>query len=405
MQDLKAAIKPVVKNALVGMGGVIGQRVAGPSGAAAGNELGRRISKLIGSGDYASNETYSNSLIKGAAVPNLSFGKTALSIRVKHREFLGDIMTSPVAGQFVNYVYPINAGLRASFPYLSQLAQNYEEYCFHGLVFEFVSTASPYISTGAMGSNIAAMEYNANSPAFTSKFSMENSTAAISGRLDKNLMYGVECASNSNAQNCYYIRSGTTNLPLTTTDLGNFQFAVSPGAGVTTSSVVGELWVTYDCSLDRPVLNLDDIGYFHTYRTSPTSVNPLGTAANFSRTSGALSGSTASSSVISLSSINIGDTVMVTVFWVGTVAQVLAYPVVSTTNMSNFLGLQNNASGVQGSPPNGTTTSSCSLTYLFTVTAKNPTVTFAGGVIPTGTTTAEIIVTNLGNNLNNTSDW
>lgn len=403
LASLREAIKPAVKQALISAGGVMGSSLGSVS---AGNELGRRISRLIGTGDYESNETYANSLIKGAATPNISFGKTALAIRVKHREFLGDIYTGAVAGAFTNYAYAVNAGLRNTFPYLSQLASNYEEYCFHGLVFEFISTASPYSAASALGSNVAAMEYNAAAPLFTSKFAMENSTAAISGRLDKNLMYGVECASNSNVQNCYYVRNGVSSLPLTTTDLGNFQFAVAPAAGVPTNSVVGELWVTYDCSLDRPILNLDDVGFFHAYRTVVAAAStPLGSTASFTRSSGSLSGSTVTSTTLSFASCNIGDLLLISVTWTGAVAAVIAFPTPVATNLSTYNGFVNNTSFVQGTGT-GVSNTSTNAQYLYVVTAKNPSVAFGlGGTLPGGASTCEITVNVVGNNVALNTDW
>lgn len=406
LNSVREAIKPAVKSALMAAGGAIGSQL-GPGGTAAGTELGRRISRLIGSGDYETNDTYSNSLIKGAVAPTVSFGKTALAIRVKHREFLGDIVTGSVAGAFTNYVYPINAGLRGTFPYLSQLASNYEEYCFHGLVFEFISTASPYLSTSSLGSNVAAMEYNAAAPVFTSKFAMENSTAAISARLDKNLMYGVECAHNGNVQNCYYIRSGTSTLPLTTTDLGNFQFAVVPGAGVPTSSVIGELWVTYDCSLDRPILSLDDQGFAHFYRTTVAAAStPLGATSVISKTAGSLSGSSASATVIQLSSVNIGDVLLVSITYTGTVAAAIGYPGLTASGLNVYNGFYGNTAANIPSPVTGVSSVVANAQYLYSVTAKNPSLTAGtGGTLPSGTTSCEILVSNLGNNVVLNTDW
>jgi len=343
MRDLKASLKPMIKQALVSSGEIVGSRMGVGS---AGGDIGRRISRLIGSGDYESNSVATNSLIKGTGLSASSqFGQSSLQIRVKHREFLGDIVSGAVAGAFTNYTYPINAGLRSTFPYLSQLASNYEEYCFKGLVFEFISTASPFLSTSALGAAIAAIEYNSASPPFTSKFSMENSAMAVSTRLDKNLMYGVECATGDNAQNCYYIRNGLSTLPLTTTDMGLFQFAVAPGAGVPTNSVLGELWVAYDVVLDRPYLNMDDIGSCHIFRSGVSNTNPLGTASTFVRSNGSLSSTSVTATTISPTSVSVGDSLLITIQWVGT-ATTIVYPTTPTITGCTFQNLlQGNTSG------------------------------------------------------------
>ena len=126
------------------------------------------------------------------------------------------------------------------------------------------------------GMVVAAMEYNSAAPPFANKFAMENSAHAISTRLDKNLMYGVECAKGSNAQNCYYIRSGTSTLPLTTTDLGLFQFGIAPSSSVPASTVLGELWVTYDVCLKRPLLNVNRYAFYHRWAGAGSVTAPLG---------------------------------------------------------------------------------------------------------------------------------
>lgn len=405
MRDLKASLKPMIRQALVSSGEIVGSRLGSGS---VGGDIGKRISRLIGSGDYESNSVATNSLIKGSGLSASSqFGQSSLKIRVKHREFLGDIVSGSVAGAFTNYTYPINAGLRSTFPYLSQLASNYEEYCFKGLVFEFISTASPFLSTSALGAAIAAMEYNSSSPAFTSKFAMENSSMAVSTRLDKNLMYGVECATGANAQNCYYIRSGTSTLPLTTTDLGLFQFAVAPGAGVPVNTVLGELWVAYDVELDRPYLNMDDIGSCHIYRSGVSNVNPLGTTSTFIRSSGSLSSTSATFNTLSPTSVSVGDSLLITIQWVGTATTVI-FPTTPTLTGCSFQNLLvGNTASVATSPQGslaGVTYATYSLTVLCSSIVPTITIPIASLSLP-GSATCEIVITNLGNNLVVGSEW
>jgi len=405
MRDLKASLKPMIKQALISSGEIVGSRLGVGS---AGGDIAKRISRLIGSGDYESNSVATNSLIKGSGLEATSqFGQSSLKIRVKHREFLGDVVTGAVAGAFTNYTYPINAGLRTVFPYLSQLASNYEEYCFKGLVFEFISTASPFLSTSALGAAIAAMEYNSSSPAFTSKFAMENSSMAVSTRLDKNLMYGVECAAGSNAQNCYFIRSGTSSLPLTTTDLGLFQFAIAPGAGVPTSSVVGELWVAYDVELDRPFLNMDDIGNCHVYRSGVSNTSPLGTTTTFSRSNGSLSSTTVTATTISPVSVSVGDSLLITIQWVGSSTTIVFPTTPSLSGCSYQNLLLGNTAAVATSPQGslaGVTYATYTLTVLCSSTTPVITIPIASLSLP-GSATCEIIVANLGNNLNVGVEW
>jgi len=403
INPMRQALKPVIQDALVKGGGALGSLSNVPGGAAMGAKMGRRISKLIGSGDYTTNEVSVNSLINPgrSALPSSSFGDDGTTIRFKRREFIGDVLTGGVAGVFTNNSYYINPGLPSTFPFLSQLAANYEEYCFDGLVFEFVTSASPYISTSALGTVIASMEYNASSPSFASKFTMENSSAAVSTRLDKSLMYGVECAVGSNVQNCYYVRDGTSVLPLTSTDLGIFQLAIAPGAGVPASSVVGELWVTYDVCLKRPVMNPSRVGAMTYAGTAASATAPAGTKTSLV-TTGRLSGSSfattvASSAVLVLNGL-VGDVVQVTVYHVGT-SQTFAAPTITySVGCVARLGVLGDATASSLSAPGAIATVRTSTTFLvqLTATVANVTLTYGANAIPSASVVGVSAIT-LGN--------
>lgn len=248
-------------NAGGALGGLAGSRLGSASGGAkVGRTLAAKLSRMFGCGDYVVNESpVSNSLLKGGGNAYATFGNNGQSTRIQHREYLFDLSQGAVAGAFSNTSFQINPGLLASFPYLAPIASNFEEYRINGLVFEFISTTSPYFAGGAMGSVVMAMQYNPTSPSFSSKVQMENSDFAISARPDQSMVYGVECAMNT--QNMYLIRQGGSTAPLTATDLGIMQIAVqSPiAAGV----VLGEVWVSYDIELLRPKAQVAGAGWVH----------------------------------------------------------------------------------------------------------------------------------------------
>jgi len=220
-------------------------------------------------------------------------------------------------------------------------------------------------------------------------------------------MYGVECATGANAQNCYYIRSGTSTLPLTTTDLGLFQFAVAPGAGVPVNTVLGELWVAYDVELDRPYLNMDDIGSCHIYRSGVSNVNPLGTTSTFIRSSGSLSSTSATFNTLSPTSVSVGDSLLITIQWVGTATTVI-FPTTPTLTGCSFQNLLvGNTASVATSPQGslaGVTYATYSLTVLCSSIVPTITIPIASLSLP-GSATCEIVITNLGNNLVVGSEW
>jgi hypothetical protein len=316
--------KPLIKEGLQAGGKALGSYLGSQIGMAktgsmVGNNIAQRISRLIGSGDYAvSDEVHVNSLIPGPGMKNANamFGNRSEGTRVRHREYIQDVYTAS-AGQFYNLSIPVNPGLSFFSPWTSNIAQNYEQYRVTGLVFEYISSTSPYNSNSAIGTVIMAMEYNAASAAFTNKPQMENSDFAISARFDQNLMYGVECESCAN--NWYYVRAGTSPLPATTTDLGLFQIAVNPAATFPANSTIGELWMAYEIEFSKPKSSPARFGYFHyhayaiptnigsyTFGNTPTSIT-TSTVISY----GALSTVTYIGGVLTFPFADVGDVYLV----------------------------------------------------------------------------------------------
>lgn len=411
MADVKNALKPVVREALANGGAAIGGLSSLPGGSVFGREMGRQLSKLIGSGDYQTNTSVNALIHPPGGVASASFGEDMHTIRLRRREFITDVLAPAIAGNFVNYPYAINAGNRSTFPFLSQLAVNYEEYCFDGLVFEFISSASPYIANSAVGTVIAAMQYNSSAPIFANKYTMENSAFAVSTRIDKNLMYGVECAKGSNAQNCYYVRSGASTLPLTTTDLGNFQLALAPSSTIPANTVLGELWVTYDIVLKRPVLNENRYGVFHLHTTSGSNTAPVGAVGYIDQDTnlGAVNWRWDSTSSLAFSDAVPGDVFMMTYSYIGTTAgvgtaTVPGVDVGGSTNISAFNGFGNltgedKVSFAISGPI--TTATSIAFTTMFTVTSTAGVLKFAttGTNWPASPVSVDVYVNLIGHGL------
>jgi len=420
MNDVKSVVKPAIKAALTegggAAGGLLASRLGFPAGKgnALGRDLGAKLSRLIGTGDYnIANETAVNSLIKARNPnPNLSFGGSFDEVRIRHREFIADVATGGIAGQFNNTVFPINPGLASTFPYLAAIAQNFEEYRFNGMVFEFVSTASSYLSASSMGSVIMSMEYNANAPAFTNKSQMENSDMAISCRLDKCMMYGVEC--NEFPQNAYMTRYSAAT-PLSTYDCGSFQIATAPGSTVATSTVIGELWVAYDVVLRRPRISPARFGYFHgtcVCNVSTTGANVFASSAStgtfvnksaFGNLSASYMNTTPAPSV-QLIDVNNGDCLLVTLAAKATYASEMYFRTPTVTSGLTIQPIYNGGSSTDTSAvaKSNQTQTGCTLMYLVTgATGSTQTITFdmSGVTAALGGTAFDVIITNVGNGL------
>ena len=117
------------------------------------------IKALTGFGDYNVN---SNSLM----VPKLGgdppiVRNTNGGFVVHHREYMADITAST---SFNIKTIPINPGLLGSFPWLSQVADSYEQYEMRGLVYEYKSMSSDAVmssgASSALGTVIFATQYN-----------------------------------------------------------------------------------------------------------------------------------------------------------------------------------------------------------------------------------------------------
>lgn len=206
----------------------------------------------VGRGEYSGPVT--NSLISGSdvSVPTMEGGDEIGSVVISHKEFLGNITGSI---SFENSSFQLNPGLVSTFPWLSQLAVNYEEYSFEQLMFTYVSLLSEATASGAVGSVIMTTNYNAGNPAFVATTDMLNNVGTVSARpTDSPIIHGVECDDEKNILPSYYVRVGAvpTGQDIKTYDQGLFQIATEGMPA--DNQLQGQLWVSYQITLRKPKL-------------------------------------------------------------------------------------------------------------------------------------------------------
>jgi hypothetical protein len=216
-----------------------------------------RGKKLSGRGEYS----MSNELIAGSTSSPPVFqsaGDEAGALMISHREYVGDIFApaSAVVSDFTVQSFPLNPGLEQTFPWLSQIAQNYEEYELKQCVFEFVSTVQDINSTnGQVGTIITATQYNPSRPDFTDKPAMAAYAHSVSGKSTDNQTHGVECdpMKLSGAEG-KFVRANPvmTGEDLKTYDHGRFQLATHNIPSAMASGTLGELYVQYTVCLRKP---------------------------------------------------------------------------------------------------------------------------------------------------------
>lgn len=380
------------------IGGGVGSMFGLPYAKGVGKWLGTGIGSIFGSGDYeiVGQQPAYNVLTNGAQIPK--FSTTRQTNIVSHREYLGDI-TGTAA--FTNRTYPINPGSPITFPWLSTLAQNYQQYKIHGLIFEFRPLITDFVTSGAPGVVVMATNYNADEPAYTTKQEMENSEYAVSVKPTNNLMHGVECASNQTVLNELYVRPAAlaSNLDLKFTDLGNFQFA-SQGNPV---QLLGELWCSYTIEFFKPILPKDvggNVVSMNVTRTGVAPATPMGASSSVNR--GDLPGFAINSGGFGFTAYP-GNYYLVTIQWAGTVANLVTYPGIALGGLAivpsfNDLGAGYTINQLL-SPVNGVAASTTmQMTFVVQGTGTGGTtpasiVPSAVGTYPTGVTTVNMAIT------------
>jgi hypothetical protein len=197
-------------------------------------------------------------------------------------ENLPQILTSGNGIPFKVLNFPINPGLESTFPWLSQVAQNYDEYKIEKLTFGFKSTITELGDSNAKGQCGAialCTNYNAREGVFKSKQTMLEYGGANSCKTTDNIVHKVNCyeSENTGTANKYVrTKSVTTNQNVNDYDLGNFQLAISNMPDKYYGQSLGQLWVSYRIRLHKakPYTSLASNVQQDLYVTNTANVRP-----------------------------------------------------------------------------------------------------------------------------------
>lgn len=171
-------------------------------------------------------------------------------IRVKHREYLGEVTTSATASLYLNaYSFSINPGLAASFPWLSNVAIMYESYRFHGLQYHYSGEAA----TSTTGSVVLALDYDANDTAPPGKQQAMSYKSSVRSTLWEDSTLVAQTADLNKIGPTRYVRSGTVpSTDIKTYDAGTLFVGLNSASA---SALAGEMYVEYDVEFFTPQLN------------------------------------------------------------------------------------------------------------------------------------------------------
>lgn len=381
------SVKPRKSRPFRETGGIIGNQIGSMFGNATvgrgvGRWLGTGIGSIFGSGDYqlVGGAPKYNILANGAQIPKFSTNRQTNI--VCHREYLKDIVGT--AG-FNLSTYSLNPGLADTFPWLASVATSYQEYRFHGLIFEFRSLITDFVLSGAPGVVVMATNYNADALPYTTKQQMENSEFAVATKPTINLMHGIECADSQTILPQRYIRAGvpTAGQDLRLYDHGLFQFATASNPVQT----LGELWVSYCVEFFKPVQPAVEAAApglgFKANRINVAPASPFGTIST--GISGYLS-VVISPTTITLRNAEVGVRYQIEMKWFGAA---VAFNI-GAPSFNNCVGVNlMNGSTISSAffPAPITTSTQTAGTVIITSSLVSPGdigVTFGPGVFPTG---------------------
>jgi len=227
----------------------LGGQIAGPIGTA----IGTGISKITGRGAYqVTHNTLQRQSVMGADAQNIpTFAPSEHGSRVRHREFIGNIVSPPTPEAFNNTSYRLAVDNKTLFPWLAELAARYQKVKYHGMVFYYKTTSTDYNNSGTVQ---LAVNYNATEEEYTSTAQMLNSMFSTSTKPSVSAAAPIECDPSTMPKGGYYVRhplSVNSNTDLRMSTVGTLNVATE-GLTLPSGTVLGQLWCTYDVELLYP---------------------------------------------------------------------------------------------------------------------------------------------------------
>lgn len=239
------------KSYLPGVAQDIGNAVFGVT-----DKLSGKGKYMRGRGQYAVNNLVMDDQAKSTSIVPQFQPSDLHSVTYSNREYIRDVFAPPAGTVFSLESWDLNPGLPTSFPWLSQLAVNFEEYELVQLAYTFKSTISDFAATsGQVGQVLMATQYNPDSSPFATKDDMMLYEGGMSCKTTEHMIHGIECDPTKLAGSRQkYVRVG--QIPPTEDqknyDLGRTSLAVVNAPSTYAGQQIGELWVSYTVMLRKP---------------------------------------------------------------------------------------------------------------------------------------------------------
>jgi hypothetical protein len=331
-----------------------------------------------------------------------AFSPLTSGFRVRHREYIQDVSSSIA---FASQTFPLNPGMSTLFPWLSSVAQNFEEYKIHGLVVYLNTMSGVAISSinTALGMWGAVTQYDPTEPDFVNKQQAENYVGCQTTVPSNSLIHGVECMPRANVLDKFYVRTGAIadGEDLKFYDLGKIQIFTQGSQNV---NIIGEMWVSYDVEFSKPRLptgGANDVYSDKYYVPVVTAAAPLGVSSL--PTAGSNLGTTVSASglVINVPATAPATKYLLAIRWNNTTSiTATAQTFTPGGSISSLPYFRNNVNSVELAPNSGVS-SSLNFVSLYTfVKAGNVAGTITLASTPAFVVaTADIFITQLSNTI------
>lgn len=260
----------IPKGSFASAGRFIGNRLGIPGASAVGDWAGNKFANYVGFGDY-------NSMNGGVgSVNQLAGGHPPITVNasgdmtgdviMSRTEFVGNVTASTGVGQTITPFqinsFQLNPGLSGTFPWLSQIASNFELYDWEGLMFMYKPTSGEFGASAvsnALGKVVMATKYGVTQfNGFSSTVEAQNYDYANSTKPSLSMVHGVETKNSQQVGgDMLVIRDTdvTNNANIVLYDIGRL-YLMTEGIplAASTTAIIGELWVTYKVRLSRAKL-------------------------------------------------------------------------------------------------------------------------------------------------------
>lgn len=285
--DMSAMAAPFIAGA---SGGTLAPEAAAFAGAT------NALSGYIGRGAYRNQTSYrrnpfeSNELISGgtSSMPRMNhINDETGSLLVTHRERLMDVFAPSNSG-FHQDVFTVSPGIEKTFPWLSQIAANYEEYEMVQCVFEYDGHSLVGINDTleVQGSLIMATQMNVKDKPFRDRHEMERFPHASKCAQHGSMAHGVECDPRKiQGDGHRYIRMGGLTKDEDARDFDHAKFTIGQYNTPTelAGKEIGQLFVYYTVKLMKPKISSgrgDAISTFRAFCENPDATRAFGRLGN-----------------------------------------------------------------------------------------------------------------------------